>query len=182
MRKIRCFHFTETKTDGEMLSMLREPTQDLSKHLRNPSSLGIFQVLKFPFLSCKALWMLSWMVHGVALTLACLQGVKLWCHGCLHVTFMATALSPDPGVDMVMPTFNAVCWMLASPRLNLSCQSGGVMLCNGVRAQWWCSCSRAQDKYLGRKLPCDGSSVHTSFGTKGASPVAFPLGPGVPFK
>lgn len=66
------------------------------------------------------------MVHGVALTLALPQRPKaLWCHGCLHshVTYTVKALSPESKVDVVMPILNIMCWMLASPRLNLSYQS-----------------------------------------------------------
>lgn len=44
---------------------------------------------------------MSWMVHGVALTLALPQRPKtLWCHGCLHshVTYTVKALSPESKV------------------------------------------------------------------------------------
>lgn len=39
------------------------------------------------------------------------------------MTHMAKALSPESKEDMVVPIFHIMSWMLAFPRLNLSCQS-----------------------------------------------------------
>lgn len=74
VRKTRYVHFTERKTEGQMLNASHKPTQDLNKYLRNPTSSKVFSDnQKLPFLSLVKLLMLSWMGHRVALTLVFLK-------------------------------------------------------------------------------------------------------------
>lgn len=169
-----------------MLNTSHKPIQDLSKCLRNPSSLNFFTGnQKLLFLSCKVLLMLSWVVHGVALTLACLKDVKL--HGVMlafvpmwHTWLKLFHLNPRWIWSCLYSISSVGCW-LSQGLIRAVSLSKWVMLCNSIITLWWCLCSSAQDKYLGRKLPYDDSSGRTCFVTKGASTLAFHFGPGVHF-
>lgn len=184
--KTRYAHFTERKTEGQMLSALHKPTQDLNKYLRNPTSLKVFSGnQRLLFLPLVKLLMLSWMGHGVALTLLFLNGARL-CS--VTVAFISTwhtelklfHLNPRGMWSCPFSMLCAGCWLSQGSIWAVSL-SQGVVLCNSARTRGWCSCSRAPDKYLGRKLPCDDSSGHICLLRKGASASAFHFGPGVHF-
>lgn len=125
------------------------------------------------------------MVHGVALTLACLKDLKL---RSVTVAFISMwhrwlklfHLNPRWIWSCPYSISCVGCWLSQGSIWAVSL-SKWVMLCNSVITPRWCSCSWAQDKYLGRKLPYDDSSGHTCFVTKGASTLAFRFGPGVHF-
>lgn len=145
-----------------------------------------FQAMRSSLSSLVVLLMLSWMVHGVSLTLTCLKHLKL--HG-VTVAFIPMRhrwlelfhLNPRWIWSCPYSTSCVGCWLSQGSIWAVSL-SKWVMLWNSIITLWWCSCSRAQDKYLGRKLPYDDSSGHTCFVTKGASMLAFHFGPGVAFE
>lgn len=151
--KTRYAHFTERKTEGQMLSALHKPTQDLNKYLRNPTSLKVFSGnQRLLFLPLVKLLMLSWMGHGVALTLLFLNGARL---RSVTVAFISTwhtelklfHLNPRGMWSYPFSMLCAGCWLSQGSIWAVSL-SQGVVLCNSARTRGWCSCSRAPDKYL----------------------------------
>lgn len=126
------------------------------------------------------------MVHGVALTLACLKDLKLCGVTVVFIPMWHTWLKLfhlNPRWIWSCPySISCVgCW-LSQGSIRAVSLSKWLLLCNGVITLWWCSCSWAQGKYLGSKLPYDDSSGHNCFVTKGASTLAFHFGPEVYFQ
>lgn len=89
----------------------------------------------------------------------------------------------NPRLDMVMPIFNIMCWMLASPRLNLNCQSEQM---SHVKQQHYNTAMvfvQLSSRYTSGEENCHRMIPlgYTCFVTKGASTSAFHFGPGVHF-